>query len=111
MALNRQNRKAQKQVVSSIQDLIDYCRKNNRVCPMPNKWSELYELLPDKKRVGGGWEPALPLILAAWYETPALAKMLRLAEHIKWAANHGVLDEVESFLRGLQEDDWYHLSE
>lgn len=78
---------------------------------MPMRWNELYEMLPDRKRVGGGWEPPLPLILAAWYDTPALPKMLLLAEHIEWAASHSVLVEVESFLRGLQEVEWFHLSE
>ena len=45
--------------------LIAYCRENSRVCPMPQRWNALWELLPNRKRVGGGWEPPLPLILAA----------------------------------------------
>lgn len=40
--------------------LIAYCRENNRVCPMPQRWNALWELLPDRARVGGGWEPPLP---------------------------------------------------
>jgi hypothetical protein len=31
----------------------------------------------------------LPLILAAWLDTPVLAKMKRLREHIEWARDHG----------------------
>jgi hypothetical protein len=78
---------------------------------MPQLWNKLYELLPDRKRAGGGWEPSLPLILAAWYDTPALPKMLRLTEHIEWAANHGILEVVDLFLRELREEDWYHIGE
>jgi len=71
----------------------------------------LWELLPDRKRVGGGWEPALPLILAAWHDTSYLMKILRLAEHIEWAAEHGALETVAVFLRDLREEDWFHLGD
>jgi len=65
----------------------------------------------NRKRAGAGWEPALPLILGAWYETPALPKMLRLKEHIDWAEQRGVLDEVDKFLRSLTESEWAHIGE
>jgi hypothetical protein len=54
---------------------------------------------------------AVPLIGAAWYETPAMLKMVRLAEHVQWAAKHNALLEVAAFLRGLREDEWHHLGE
>jgi hypothetical protein len=92
-------------------ELIAYCRENNRVCPQPDRWNELWKMLPNRKQVGAGWEPPLPLILAAWYETPAMSKMLRLAEHIQWADTHGVLPKVAAFLRNLSEEDWHHLGE
>lgn len=95
----------------TAQSLIAFCRQNNRVCPQPTRWQDLYELLPNKKRVAGGWEPALPLILAAWHDTPALLKMLRLAEHVEWAEKHGFLDKVATYLRTLPEDDWHHIGE
>lgn len=78
---------------------------------MPQQWQQLYQMLPDKRRKGIGWEPSVPLILAAWWETPALSKMLRLREHIEWAANHGCLEEVVGFLRQLSEDQWHHVGE
>jgi hypothetical protein len=40
-----------------------------------------------------------------------MLKMVRLAEHIEWAEKHNALPEVAAFLRGLQEDEWHHLSE
>ena len=78
---------------------------------MPSQWHQLWEMLPERKQVGAGWEPALPLILAAWYDTPALVKMLRVQEHIQWAAQHGALDGVGAFLRGLREEQWCHIGE
>ena len=96
----------------TVDTLIVYCRDNKRVCPLPNAWQQLWEMLPDKTtRVGDVWEPASPLILAAWHETPVMLKMVRLAEHIQWAAKHNALPEVAAFLRGLREDEWHHLGE
>jgi hypothetical protein len=68
-------------------------------------------MLPKRRRIGLGWEPALPLILAAWADTPALAKTERLSEHIIWADVNGVLTSAESFLRGLDESQWLHFGE
>ena len=90
--------------------LLEYVRANGRVCPMPDYWKLLWEMLPDKKRLGSGWEPPLPLILAAWWDTPAMSKILRLQEHIRYAAEYGVLDEVDKFLRALSNDQWFKLN-
>jgi len=95
----------------TFDDVMDETRKNDRVSPQPARWQELYELLPDKKRLGNGWEPALPLILAAWTDAPHLSKSLRLREHIDWASTHGCLDDVYKFLTDLPENDGYHGSD
>jgi hypothetical protein len=95
----------------AVDRLIAYCRDNNRVCPLPKAWQQLWEMMPEKKQAIGAWEPAVPLIGAAWYETPAMLKMVRLAEHVQWAAKHNALLEVAAFLRGLREDEWHHLGE
>ncbi len=94
-----------------VDELIAYCRENNRVCPQAKRWHELWEMLPDRRRIGHGWEPSLPLILAAWHDTPAVSKMLRLAEHIQWSDRHGALPQVSVFLRNLAEADWHHVGE
>jgi hypothetical protein len=92
-------------------DVIEIARQNNRVCPLPQQWTQLYELLPDKRRAGNGWEPSLPLVLAAWHDSSAMAKMLRLQEHIEWAELHGSLADAAGFLAALPEDQWLHIGE
>jgi hypothetical protein len=72
-------------MTDTVESLVAYCRQDGRVCPQPPLWNELWEMLPNRQRVGSGWEPPLPLILAAWHTTPALSKMLRLEDHIRWA--------------------------
>ena len=93
-------------MTETVESLVAYCRENNRVCPMP-----LLGMLPNQRRVGAGWQPPAPLILAAWHDTPAMFKMLRLAEHIEWAAEHDALDPIARFLRALREEDWFHVGE
>jgi len=78
---------------------------------MPQLWTALHEPLPNRQRVGGRWDPALPLILAAWNDTAAISKMLILEEHIGWAIEHSALEAVGVFIRYLEETDWLHLTQ
>ena len=94
-----------------LHSLIEFATQSDRVCPIPPKWNELWKLLPDRHRVGAGWNPALPLILAAWWDTSAASKRQRMTEHLTWAAEHRALPEVNAFLRGLEESDWLHEGE
>jgi hypothetical protein len=100
-----------RRMTESVESLVAYCRENKRVCPLPRLWNELWEMLPNRTQVGSGWNPSLPLILAAWHDTPEILKMLRLTEHIEWAAQHGALEKVDRFLRELREEDWHHVGE
>jgi len=77
--------------------------------PQPGEWHMLWEMLPDKQRLGSGWDPPLPLILGAWNHTTNLEKMLRLKLHIQYAAEKGVLDNVEQFLKRLTPEKWHTL--
>ena len=91
--------------------LLEYCRQNGRVCPKPVHWDRLWKLLTNRRHLGlGAWKPSAPMILAGW-SAPALAKMLRLQEHIEWAEKHGALKEIDEFLRNLREEDWHHVGE
>jgi hypothetical protein len=74
---------------------------------MPGEWNKLWELLPNRHRNdSGGWNPPLPLILAAWDHATGLEKMLRLRQHINYAAENGALADVDDFLRNLRPDQW-----
>ena len=96
------------QLLASLQE---YVKAEQRVCPMPVRWKELWEMLPGRERRGASWEPPPPLILAEWWSTPSFSKMERLAEHIDYAQAHGVLTDVDRFLRALLEGEWAHLGE
>lgn len=91
----------------ALEEVVAEATKNRRVCPMPDPWLRLYKLLPNRDRGAGG--PSLPLILVDWHEASPLTKMLRVREHIEWAAKQGVLLQVLEYLRGLREVQWLHL--
>ena len=78
-----------------------------RVCPQPDAWRRLYELLPDTQRQGARWEPSLPLILGAWYDSSDRQKTERFHEHLAWAESHGALARVHAFLAAPPDDDWH----
>lgn len=94
-----------------LASLLDYVKAEGRICPQPQEWNALWEMLPDSHRVGSGWEPALPLILGAWWHTSSLEKMIRLQEHIDFAASHGVLTQVDAYLRSLSPEQWHTLDQ
>src|SRR5260370_36337824 len=41
-------------ILSAMSETVDsltaYCRENNRVCPLPKAWQQLWEMLPEKRR-------------------------------------------------------------
>jgi hypothetical protein len=93
--------------MGSVDEVLAIATLNGRVCPQPQQWNALWELLPGRKRSGSGWEPPLPLILAAWWETSDQAKRERLASHIQYAAENGALDAVAKYLSSLTDEQWH----
>ena len=86
--------------------LLSYCELDNRICPMPSAWNELWKSLPDRSRIGSVWRPAPPLILAAWDNSSDAEKKNRFLEHLEWADQQGALAEVDKFLRRLSTHEW-----
>lgn len=91
----------------TVVEVMVEARKNNRVCPKPAKWQQLYEMLPDRRPS----EPPLPLLGAAWDGTPSIPKRMCFREHIEWAAGHGALQQVYTFMKSLPEAEWHHMGD
>ena len=74
--------------LESFDSLWEYCTSDDRA--IPRDWNQLWQLLKDKyQKPSGGWEPPLPLILAAWDNTTLAEKQSRFKEHVQWAAEIG----------------------
>jgi hypothetical protein len=81
--------------------LLKYSTASKRVCPQPAKWGEFWQLLGSPHdRVSP------PLILGGW-SCSGREKRERFKEHIRYAANNGLLAEAEKFIRALPESDWH----
>lgn len=88
--------------------LLEYISRENRVCPNPQEWAKIFEMLPNKKRtIGGGFDPPAPLILAAWWGTPNMFKKERFLHHLRYALAQNVLDQVDQYLRKLRPEQWH----
>jgi len=97
-------------VNNGMKDLIAYVTSNERVCPQPMKWDEMWKLMGSLSRNIPDF-PGLPLILNGWDMSTDQQKRLRLIEHIKFGNQIGVLDKIDGFLRALPEDSWHHCPE
>ena len=93
------------------QELVALFAINKRVCPQPHRWNELYKVFSYAAVVRKVAPPDRPLVLAAWHETPALLKAIRMRDHIHWACAHGLEDWLTDWLHRLDEGDWHHLGE
>lgn len=91
----------------TVVEVMVEARANNRVCPKPAKWQQLYEMLPDRKPS----EPAPPVVGAAWDNTPSIPKRMCFREHIEWAASHDCLQQIYTFMQSLPESDWHHMGD
>ncbi len=91
----------------TFDEMIAEATKNGRVCPQPMVWNRLWESLPDRRRRGLGWEPPLPLILAAWWETSDGDKRARFYSHLQWASEHGASETVAHLLAAMKPEDWH----
>ena len=97
---------------NALEEITDYCKSENRICPQPQLWNSMWAMLKDKvRKPSGGFNPPAPLILAAWWETSDTSKQMRLMEHLVWADNHNQLNEITGFLINLSEDQWHHINE
>ena len=102
---------APQQPLFTLEAAMLVARRNNRVCPRPERWTAFMALLPPRKTLRGTMHPSVPPLGAAWSVTPPLTKRLYFREHIEWAQRAGVLEDAMAFMQGLSESDWLHIGE
>ena len=78
--------------------------KNNRICPQPQHWNKLWEIIKSKTDE----KISLPLILAAWWETSDDEKSERFKYHLKIAERLNAMNEVEMYIQSMNENDWHY---
>ena len=99
------------QPLFTLESAMLVARRNNRVCPRPERWNEFSKLLPPRKTLRGTQQPPVAVTGPAWTVTPALTKRLCFREQIEWAETQGVLETVVAFMQGMSEEEWLHMGE
>lgn len=92
----------------NAQALMVVARRNNRVCPRPTQWTELYRLLDGDRYSDLQAPPVQPWL---WGQLSGLQKRLRFRDHIEWAERHGRLGQIAHFIGTLPEAAWLHMGE
>jgi hypothetical protein len=99
------------QALFTLETAMLVARRNNRVCPRPQRWDAFMALLPPRRTLRGSAQPPAPPTGAAWNVTPSLTKRLCFREHIEWAERAGVLEDVMAFMQSMAEEEWLHMGE
>ena len=58
----------------TVEAVMLISRRNGRVCPRPDAWLQLYELLPAKRTRGAVWQPTPPVAAPAWRACSEVSK-------------------------------------
>lgn len=91
----------------SLENLLEICTRNNRICPKPKYWIKLSDAI-------GMSDPNVdeltPLILAGWTYSDDETKQERLVKQIKFALAQpeSVRDKFIEVLLSIDEDGWHH---
>lgn len=98
---------ARREPVETAAQLMVQARRNNRVCPRPPKWTQLY------RDLGGPRHADLPPppVDWLWNKLSSLQKRLFFREYLEWAEQHGKLQDVAWFMETLAEADWVHMGD
>jgi hypothetical protein len=89
----------------TFESLWKYCISNDRLCPIPMRWNDLFGMLKNKEQLD------LPLILNGWEMSSPIEKNFRFKEHIQSAADSNQIEEIGKYLRSLSENEWAHYGE
>jgi hypothetical protein len=85
-----------------LEALIAYSASDNRICPIPMKWNQLWLLYGCPSQAVGP-----PLILSGWAFSSDRDKRNRFKEHLEYALKARLLEEAEGFVRGLGLGEWH----
>ena len=100
------------------QRIINFLKENKIVCPLPNKWNELWKLMirdvhpKDSKglvavQIREKFNLPLPCVLHGWYVSDEKKKE-RFKEHIAWAKKHEILPLLENYITKLEKNHFLY---
>ena len=89
----------------ALQDLLNYCQSNGRVCLEPLSWEKMFRRFRmNKSYVVNNFPPNQP-ILGGWTDDNEYKRLLFLT-HIYWAYKHNLFKWVDRYIRSCNDDKW-----
>jgi len=89
----------------SLQDLLNYCQSNERVCLQPLAWEVMFrKFRANKKYITNRYPPNHP-VLGGWTDDNHYKRLLFLS-HIYWAYKHDLFEWVDWYIRSREKDKW-----
>ena len=79
--------------------LLDYCGTEGRICPSPEAWHQMWKLLDARSTDRKPSHPPDP-------DEPRNSLKWALVDHLLWADQLSMFDEVDQYLRALVADQW-----
>lgn len=85
------------------EELIKYCKEENRICPMPLEWAKIGKIIKIKSG-----HPCTPLILNGWVFSSDEEKQKRLVKQIEYASkDEQIYEELKNFILKLSDSEWH----
>lgn len=94
-----------KMTTKRLDALLQLSSGGGRICPVPVLCDRFWKLLGSPREDVGP-----PLILAGLAFSSDRDKRERFQAHIRYAGDHGLLDEAERFIPALKMQDWHSCS-
>jgi hypothetical protein len=90
----------------NLENLLEVCTKNNRICPKPDVWMKLSDTIGKNKPN----DDLAPLVLAGWIYSDDETKQDRLIMQVKFALAqpYGIRDKFIEMLLSIEEVNWHH---
>ncbi|MDC3323245.1 hypothetical protein OAW20_02160 [Gammaproteobacteria bacterium] len=92
-----------------LAEIIDFCKKEDRICPMPVIWNQMW------KNFSKGEQPReyIPLILSTWWGSTDRAKRERFLSLIEycWENYPENRKSISHKIKSLRKEDWHYCSE
>jgi hypothetical protein len=91
--------------LAALQDLLNYCQSNGRVCLQPHSWEKMFSRFRmNKKYVVNRFPPNQP-ILGGWTDDNKYKRLLFLT-HVYWAYEHNLFGWVDRYIRSCNDNKW-----
>ena len=89
----------------TIENLIKFINSNGYICPNPDKWIALSQIIG----VAVGGNPLTPLVLAGWNFSSDFEKKQRLLAQIEYAysLDDSLRDKFIKFIHDFNDNDWH----